>query len=116
MASVIAATLSFLALAGSSVAIPSLNTERPCINFTIPVAVDAKNNKWNVPRVDQAIDAADFTLQFERWSAPNLTERLEGLRHVQQNFSISATLCVPEDGKKKDILHIASHGGGFNKQ
>jgi hypothetical protein len=35
---------------------------------------------------------------------------------VYATFKISATLCVPRDGKKRHILQLLTHGGGFNRK
>lgn len=108
---IVAALLTF---AASSLAAPS-HTQRPCTDIQIPVAVNAVNQKWDAPRVDNDIDAVAFVQDIETWSSPNITQRLEGNIQVKKTLSISARLCVPEKGKKKNTLQIATHGGGFSK-
>lgn len=114
MAPVIIAAAALLALAKSSLASP-LHSRRPCIDFQLPVAVEATQSVLDVPRVDNNIDAVKFIWNLETWSSPNLTERVKGEVQVKQTFLIGARLCVPEHGHKKNTLHIATHGGGFAK-
>jgi hypothetical protein len=65
--------------------------------------------------VNNTLEIVNFVLSIETWNAPNVTSKNMGDVHVQQTFSISARLCVPENGTKKDTLQIATHGGGFSK-
>jgi hypothetical protein len=115
MAPAVAFTLFLLALSSSSTAL-SLQARRPCIDFQISVAVDTINQKFEAPRVNDNVDVVNLVLSLEAWNAPNVTEKNKGDIHVQQTFSISARLCVPDSGNKKDILQIATHGGGFSKR
>jgi hypothetical protein len=114
MAPTFVPTLLLLALARFSTAIPT-QAQRPCVDFQIPVAVDTVNQKFEAPQVNNNVDAVNLVLNLVAWNAPNVTQRNQGDIRVQQTFSISARLCVPENGAKKDILQIATHGGGFSK-
>jgi hypothetical protein len=118
MAPTLVNTLYWLALARVSTAIPfpASAYPRPCVDFQIPIAVDTVNQNFETLQVNSNADVVDFLLDLETWSSPNLTERNKGDIPVQQTFSISARLCVPENGKKKDILQIATHGMGFSKR
>jgi len=117
-------TLFLLVLARSSTATPTPPSpaspaspaQRPCVDFQIPVAVDTINQKWETVQVYNNADVVEFLLGLETWSSPNLTERNNGDVTIQQTFSISARLCVPTNGTKKDILQIATHGVGFSKR
>jgi len=111
MAPLVALVLSLLSLSSYSIATP-LQARRPCVDFQIPVVVDAINQKLEAPGVSSNVEAVNMVLNLEAWNAPNFTK---GDIHVQQTFSISARLCVPEKGAKNDILQIATHGGGFSK-
>jgi hypothetical protein len=114
MASIVALTLSLLALSCSSIATALQGrTQRPCVDFEIPVAVDAINADYDAPRVSSTPEAVNFVLSREAWNKANLTNK--GAIHVQKTFKISARLCVPEKGAKSEILQIATHGGGFSK-
>jgi hypothetical protein len=112
MAPIVALTLSLLALSRSSSATP-LQAQRPCVDFGIPVTLATINSDWDAPRVSSTAEAVNFVLNSEAWNKPNLTSK--GDIHVNQTFTISARLCVPDNGTKSDILQIATHGGGFSK-
>ncbi|PVH91895.1 alpha/beta-hydrolase [Periconia macrospinosa] len=104
MVSVIALTLSLLALSRSSIATPlQARTQRPCVDFEIPVAVDTTNSDYDIPRVSNTTEAVGFVVS------------RKGNIYVKKTFTISARLCVPDKGPKSDILQIATHGGGFSK-
>lgn len=91
--------------------------DRPCIDFEIPVAVDANNTLFgNFPHIDNNSEAVDAAVVLTTWSSADGARRATGFRHIQQTFKIGATLCVPPEGKKKHILQLLTHGGGFNRQ
>lgn len=64
MAPIVALTLSLLAPSRSSSATP-LQAQRPCVDFDIPVAVDAINSDWDAPRVSSTAEAVNFVLSSE---------------------------------------------------
>ncbi|KAL4865567.1 hypothetical protein BDV12DRAFT_210984 [Aspergillus spectabilis] len=78
----------------------------------IPVTV--QTSIFDIPRVDNNIDAVDFIWDLQRWTAPNVTDRVTGVETMQDTFTINAQLCVPKN-LKGSILHIATHGFGFDK-
>jgi hypothetical protein len=92
------------------------HNQRPCIDFKVPVEVQANNSIYNVPRVDSLVDAVDLIWNLAEWAAPNATSRITAPRPVDQTFSISARLCVPNGGAKVSILQVATHGLGFDKR
>lgn len=102
----------FLALAQHTLA----SNGRSCTDFTVSVDVHANNTVYDIPRVDSNIDAVDFIRNIAVWSAPNSTSRIRAPRPVNQKFNISACLCVPLRGTKAGILHVATHGFGFDKR
>lgn len=92
-------------------------TSRPCIELDLSIAIKTNTSIYDIPRVNNNIDAVDFIWDVERWTAPAPADRVIGTRAVDETFSISAQLCVPQDGaEKKDILQIATHGFGFEKR
>jgi len=101
---------SFLVLARSSLA----HDGRPCIDFKVAVVVQANNSIYDIPRVDSNVDAVDLIWDLAVWSQP--TSRVLSPRPVDETFSISARLCVPDDGAKSSILQVATHGLGFDKR
>ncbi|KAL2859619.1 Alpha/Beta hydrolase protein [Aspergillus pseudodeflectus] len=118
MASLIPFATALLALTNTASAAPSNNRGRSCVTFDIAVPVTAENSIYETPRVDSNIDAVDWIWDLETWTSPNITERIKGVKKVQDTFSINAQLCVPKDKKadKSGILQIATHGFAFDKQ
>ncbi|KAK3711998.1 hypothetical protein LTR37_009310 [Vermiconidia calcicola] len=97
-------------------AVPRSINQRPCINLTLPVSVTAQNAVYDVVHVDNNIDAAAFAVDSDTYSSPNSTERIIKAVPIKDTFNISAQLCVPSHGLKKESLQIATHGGGFDKR
>ncbi|RDW65739.1 alpha/beta hydrolase [Aspergillus mulundensis] len=93
-------------------------TTRSCVDLALSLPIKANNSIYDIPRVDNNIDAVDFVWDLDHWSAPNATERIRGPKPVDQTFTISAQLCVPQapNAEKADILQIATHGFGFDKR
>ncbi|KAL3481696.1 hypothetical protein BJX99DRAFT_243412 [Aspergillus californicus] len=91
-------------------------TTRPCINLDLSIAVTANTSIYDIPQVNNNIDAVDFIWDIERWTAPTPEDRVTGVRTVDETFSISAQLCVPQNSEKRGILQIATHGFGFEKR
>jgi hypothetical protein len=118
MASLIPFATALLALTNTASAAPSNNRGRSCVTFDIAVPVTAENSIYETPRVDNNIDAVDWIWDLETWTSPNITERIKGVKKIQDTFSINAQLCVPKDKKadKSGILQIATHGFAFDKQ
>lgn len=89
-----------------------------CAAWTLPVHATADNVIYDVPRVDSNIDAADYAVYEDTWTTGNITERTQSILHVDDTFGTGVQLCVPtaENGAKKGILQIASHGLGFDKR
>lgn len=108
--------LLFGAFLSSSIAL-STCPDRPCVDLEIPITVDSNNTLFgNFPRIDSSSEAVDAAVVLTTWSSVNSSDHPTGFRHIQQTFKIGATLCVPKDGKKKQILQLLTHGGGFNRK
>ncbi|KAL2830346.1 Alpha/beta hydrolase family-domain-containing protein [Aspergillus cavernicola] len=99
-----------------SKAVPTRNTTRPCVNLNLSLPVTANNSIYDIPRVDNSIDAVDYAWDLDRWTAPNPADRVTGVKDVHETFTISAQLCVPQHSEKAEILQIATHGFGFDKR
>ncbi|KAL4928126.1 alpha/beta fold hydrolase [Aspergillus undulatus] len=109
-----------LSILGQTAQAAPTNTtgSRPCVDLNLSLAVNANNSIYDIVRVDNTIDAVDYVFDLDRWTAPNITDRITGVRPVHETFSISAQLCVPQHSNngKADILQIATHGFGFDKR
>ena len=98
----------------------SASTSRICADIIIPVTVaNATNSVFQVPHVNNDIDAVTLALDIDRWSAPNITQRtIRNFDIVNETFDISAQLCTPKVkvGDKAQTLQIATHGFHFDKR
>ncbi|EMT67742.1 Alpha/beta hydrolase family-domain-containing protein [Fusarium oxysporum II5] len=104
-------------LVGLSALLPALATPtghtKNCVQLQIPVTASANNTRYNSVKVESNIDLVDFVWDTSTWSHAN---RSVEVLPVSGTYSISAQLCIPADGKKSDILQIATHGLGFDKR
>ena len=50
----------------------------------------------------------------DTWDGRPFPERIEKNITFSKTFNIYAELCVPPNGQKKEMLQIATHGGGFD--
>ncbi|KAL8830100.1 MAG: hypothetical protein Q9191_001624 [Dirinaria sp. TL-2023a] len=91
-------------------------SKRPCIDLSLRVPASAQNGQYQIIKVQNNIDATSFAIDFDTWSSPNGTQRLLRNFTVSDTFDISAQLCVPSNGSKKNHLQIATHGSGFDKR
>ncbi|KAF5530778.1 alpha beta-hydrolase [Fusarium mexicanum] len=102
---------------GLSAFLPALATPtghmKNCVQLLIPVTASANNTRYNSVKVESNIDLVDFVWDTSTWSHAN---RSVELLPVNGTYSINAELCIPADGKKSDVLQIATHGLGFDKR
>lgn len=93
----------------------SPTTKRQCVELQVPVRVTTTATKWLQPRVDNTIDAVEWVLNFTTWTSP--ADRAIGTINIDQIFQISGKLCIPQTpGPRSEILHLATHGVGFDKR
>ena len=88
-------------------ALPLLQPNRTCIEFTLPVSVTAQNAIYDVQRVDSTTEAVQFTVDLDTW---DVTQPIIQNITISDTFNINAQLCVPQSGAKKTHLQIATHG------
>lgn len=86
-----------------------------CAKFSIPVSVTANNSIYAGPNVDSNIDAIEYVWDVDTWSHPTGPDRVLGTSITQATFNIAAQLCVPKpnQGTKREILQLATHGSVF---
>lgn len=90
---------------------------KQCVQFTVPVLVNATNNNYSMPRVDSNIDAVQWSLNISVYDALTPAERDMGPVPINRKFDISAQLCVPgTETVKSDILQIAVHGNAWDRR
>ena len=108
-------TLTFLFNRLKAGPVPSLASDKPCVNFMLPVPATAQNAEYDVVHVNDNIDATAYAVDVDTWSF-NITNRVLRNITVSDTFDISVQLCVPPNGIKKQNLMIATHGAHFDKR
>ena len=104
-------SLLFLAscLAGSTVA-------KKCMNFTIPVQIDARTGVFNIPTLKGNLDATTFAQNLTRIGGNFTNEALIGYKSNKGRYHISAKFCTPDNDKSKNpTVQVLTHGIGFDK-
>ena len=96
--------------------VPSPASDRPCVNFMLPVPATAHNIEYDTVHVGDNINATAFAVDFDTWSSKNATGRALRNITISDTFDISVQLCLPPNGIKKQNLFIATHGAGFDKR
>lgn len=89
---------------------------KPCTSFTIPMPITVHQHEYDLVQVDNNIDAASFEVDISTWNSPQYPERISKNITISKTYDIFATLCVPPNGSKKNLLQIATHGGGFDSR
>ncbi|KAF1811896.1 alpha/beta-hydrolase [Eremomyces bilateralis CBS 781.70] len=93
----------------------SKRTNGFCKQLDIPVTATSESAIYDVPRVDNDIEAAAWAIYSDTWSTPDGVERIIKNTTTSGTFNIHAQLCVPKtSGEKKDILQIATHGAHYD--
>lgn len=117
MVSYVITTLGLFFLGTS--ASPLQKPQRPdgyCKQFDIPVFASAPSAVYDIPQVNNDIEATAWAI----YDATRST--LHDKRNILKNtttsgvFNIHAQLCVPKSSTKKHILQIASHGVHYDSR
>ena len=88
---------------------------KQCVQLELPIPVVATNERYNIPRVDNDIDAVQWALDFSVWNQ-TFGGTIEPL-NIIKTYNISAGLCIPtKKTEKSDILQIAVHGNAWDKR
>ena len=96
--------------------LPHPMSNRPCVEFTLPVSVSANNTIYDVDPVNSNIDATQWAINYDSPSTHNSSTRAIQNVTVSGTFDISVQLCVPPTGAKKTNLQVATHGLIFDKR
>jgi len=74
------------------------------------VAVTAVNYVLDIVPVNSNEEAVAFTLDIDRWTSPNVTERILGNVTVSETYPLQAKLCFPDKSNDKHALQLLTHG------
>ena len=78
------------------------------------VPVTGVSYDLDIVQVNSSIQAVEFALDLDKWSSPNVTERIVGITYTTDTYSIYAQLCLPNPAKDKHVMQILSHGLAFD--
>ena len=80
-----------------------------CRPFTIPVPVKTTALDFHIPPITNAIETVQWAVSGSTWSTVASLPTPDNAT-VDDIFNIYGQLCVPHNGAKKNILHLATHG------
>jgi pimeloyl-ACP methyl ester carboxylesterase len=94
----------------------SQRADRYCKQLDIPVFATAPSAIYDIPRVDNDIEATAWAIYDATWSTPHNVQNIIKNKTTSGTFNIHAQLCVPKSSEKKDILQIATHGVHYDSR
>ena len=92
---------------------PLRSPQRPdghCKQFNIPVFATAPSAIYDIPHVDNDIEATAWAIYDATRTTPHNVTNIITNTTTTGTFNIHAQLCIPKSSNKKDILQIATHG------
>jgi pimeloyl-ACP methyl ester carboxylesterase len=111
-------TLAWLLLHSVS-ASPVRSSQRPnghCKQLDIPVFATAPSAVYDIPQVNNDIEATAWAIYDATRSTPHGLQNIIKNTTTSGTFNIHAQLCVPKSSKKSGILQIATHGVHYDSR
>jgi len=90
------------------------NHDGQCKEFVVPVPVKATAFDFGLPDLPDRYAVTQWAIEYDTWSTTPPSKAIKGNITVDENFDINVKLCVPKDGMKKEIIHLATHGLVFD--
>jgi pimeloyl-ACP methyl ester carboxylesterase len=87
-----------------------------CKQLDIEVFATAPSAIYDIPQVDNDIEATAWAIYDATWNTPHSVQNIIKNTTTAGTFNIHAQLCVPKSSKKKDILQIATHGVHYDSR
>ncbi|KAH8590038.1 hypothetical protein B0O99DRAFT_664279 [Bisporella sp. PMI_857] len=87
-----------------------------CKQLDISVFATAGSAIYDIPRVDNDIEATAWAVYDATRNTPHSVQNILKNTTTSGTFNIHAQLCVPKSSKKKDILQIATHGVHYDSR
>ena len=82
-----------------------------CKQLEIAVSATADGAVYDIPRVNNDIEAGAWAIHWDTWSRKMNNALIIKNTTISETFKIHAQLCVPKtDGEHKNTLQIATHG------
>lgn len=95
---------------------PTQRSDGYCKQFDIPVFAAAPSAIYNIPRVNNDIEATAWAIYDATRSTPHSAQNIIKNTTTSGIFNIHAQWCVPKSSRKKDILQIATHGVHYDSR
>jgi pimeloyl-ACP methyl ester carboxylesterase len=87
-----------------------------CKQLDIPLFATAPSAIYNLPRVNNDIEATAWAIYDATRSTPHNAQNIIKNTITSATFNIHAQLCIPKSSEKKDILQIATHGVHYDSR
>lgn len=87
-----------------------------CKQLDIPIFATADSAIYDIPRVDNDIEATAWAIYDATRNTPHNLQNILKNTSTSGTFNIHAQLCVPKSSKKRDILQIATHGVHYDSR
>lgn len=89
-----------------------------CTTFNLPVPVKTVGVDFGFPPATNKYEVTQWAVSGSTWTTPSSPEAAPFLPNVtiKATFNIFGHLCVPRNGAKKEILHLATHGLIFDSR
>lgn len=81
-----------------------------CVQLRIPVSATAPSAIYDIPRVDNDLEATAWAIYDSTWSTVRGAQNIIKNTTTSSTFNIHAQLCTPKSAEKRGILQIATHG------
>lgn len=94
----------------------SRRTDGFCKQLDIPVLATAPSAIYEIPSVNNDIEATAWAIFDATRTTPHGPESIIKNTTTSGTFKIHAQLCIPKSSKKKDILQIATHGVHYDSR
>ncbi|PQE24984.1 alpha beta-Hydrolase protein [Rutstroemia sp. NJR-2017a WRK4] len=87
-----------------------------CNQLNIPVYATADSAVYNIPRVDNDIEATAWAIYDATRTTLHNVDNIIKNTTTSGTFNIHAQLCIPKSSSRKDILQIATHGVHYDSR
>lgn len=87
-----------------------------CKEFDIPVFATSPSAIYNLPRVNNDLEATSWAIYDATRSTPHNGANIIKNTTTSDTFKIHAQLCIPKSSEKKHILQIATHGVHYDSR
>lgn len=87
-----------------------------CKQLDIPVFATAPSAIYDIPRVDNDLEATAWAIFDATRTTPHSVQNIIKNTTTSGTFNIHAQLCIPKASEKKDILQIATHGVHYDSR